>query len=148
MPLSANNDARSSHLCGCTRLGLEETLSSGGVPGELPWGPSGPSLGDPRGLGTPDAVVLGAVQGRQTSSSPRPRKAGQRPSAAAPWSQQQNHQDAKGARTPSPFNHLMAGHTRRPQLGFLASAAAQAAVTTAKFGPASPHYSRDTAALN
>lgn len=42
----------------------------------------------------------------------------------------------------------MAGDTRRPQLVFLASAAAQAAVTTAKFGLASPHYSRDTATLN
>lgn len=40
----------------------------GGVPGELPWGP-----------GTLDAVVLGAVQGRQTSSSPAPQKSGSAP---------------------------------------------------------------------
>lgn len=53
----------------------------------------------------------------------------------------------KAGRILSPFNHLMAGTSdagaQVPRRGL-----SRATVTTAKFGPASPYYSRDTDAHN
>lgn len=50
----------------------------------------------------------------------------------------------KAISLPSPFNHLMAGTPDAPAQ----VSGAPAAVTTATFGPASPHYSRDRDAHN